>query len=75
MIQKEKRRNRKLVEKNEIATDSKRYIGEILQAFQEIGLTIILEKCDFGKIEVKILEYINKSEIHVPDLEEVEAMK
>lgn len=50
-------------------------ISEVIQTFPEEGLTVNLEKWNFGKGDVKSLDRLVVSGTHFPDPEKLEAMK
>ncbi|XP_055942030.1 uncharacterized protein LOC129972075 [Argiope bruennichi] len=55
--------------------EHKKHIMEVFCTLQESNLTINLEKCEFGKKEVKFLGHIVGSGRHFPDPEKIEAIK
>lgn len=52
-----------------------KHISEVIQTFPEEGLTINLEKWNFGKGDVKFLDRLVVSGTRFPDPEKLEAMK
>ncbi|XP_055932981.1 uncharacterized protein LOC129963003 [Argiope bruennichi] len=55
--------------------EHKKHIMEVFCTLQESNLTINLEKCEFGKKEVKFLGHIVGSGRHSPDPEKIDAIK
>lgn len=51
------------------------HIDQVFKTLRDIGLTVNLEKCDFGKNSVKFLGHVIGSGKHSPDPEKVEAIK
>ncbi|GBL99975.1 Retrovirus-related Pol polyprotein from transposon 17.6, partial [Araneus ventricosus] len=55
--------------------EHKKHIREVFQTLQDSNLTVNLEKCEFGKKEVKFLGHVVGSGRHSPDPEKIETIK
>lgn len=51
------------------------HIRQVFRTLRDVGLTVNLEKCEFGKKQVKFLGHVIGSGIHSPDPQKVEAIR
>ncbi|GBM11747.1 Retrovirus-related Pol polyprotein from transposon 297, partial [Araneus ventricosus] len=51
------------------------HIDSVFQSLREVGLTVNLEKCAFGRNQVNFLDYIAGSGQHSPDPERAEVLR
>ncbi|GFY68426.1 enzymatic polyprotein [Trichonephila inaurata madagascariensis] len=59
---------------SETWSDHMQHLEDVFKTVREVGLTVNLEKCDFGKSRVKFLGHVVGSGKHAPDPQKVETM-